>query len=355
MTIPTLPDVTAETISSQRLATRVLFAGPEGGAPVLFLHGNLSSATWWEEVMVSLPPLFRGIAPDQRGYGEADPDARTDATRGLGDLADDAFALLDALDIDKAHVVGSSMGGAVVWRMMTDAPERLLSVTQVAPGSPYGYGGTKNTQGTPCYPDFAGSGAGLVNPEVVRLIGEQDRSLDSPFGLRAALRQLVYKAGAVPEREEELLSAALSTHLGDKAYPGDPAASPNWPYVAPGVWGVNNGLSPKYAGDVSRLWQIVPKPPLLWIRGSDDLTVSDAAAVDMGALGMAGVIPNWPGAAVYPPQPMLAQTRYVLQQYAGRGGSFREVVMPDTAHAPFVDDLAAFNTHFHAHLAVHLP
>ena len=64
MTIPTLPGITPKMITTQRIATRVLFSGPDDGVPVLFLHGNSSSATWWEETMLSLPAGFRGIAPD---------------------------------------------------------------------------------------------------------------------------------------------------------------------------------------------------------------------------------------------------------------------------------------------------
>jgi len=84
--IPTIDGVTARTITTPRLATRVLFAGPNDGIPVLFLHGNHSSATWWEDTMVALPDRYRAIAPDLRGFGEADRGAKIDATRGLGDL-----------------------------------------------------------------------------------------------------------------------------------------------------------------------------------------------------------------------------------------------------------------------------
>lgn len=129
MSIPTLEGITEKTITTPRISTRVLFSGPEDGTPVLFLHGNASSATYWEEVMIALPAGYRGIAPDHRGYGGADRSVKIDATRGMGDLADDAFALLDTLGYDKAHVVGHSMGGSVIWRMMMDHPERLLSVT----------------------------------------------------------------------------------------------------------------------------------------------------------------------------------------------------------------------------------
>jgi pimeloyl-ACP methyl ester carboxylesterase len=348
--IPTLPGVVAKTIATTRIATRVLFTGPETGTPVLFLHGNVSSATWWEEVMLSLPAAYRGIAPDQRGFGSADPEKKIDATRGMGDLADDALALLDHLGADRAHLVGNSMGGSVAWRLLTEASERFLTVTLINPGSPYGFGGTKDVKGTPCFEDFAGSGGGLTNPELLRLIQADDDSLDNPFSPRAVLRMLVYKPPFVPAREDDLVAATLQTHIGPEDLPGDSVKSPNWPFVAPGRRGMANAASPKYAGDVARLFAIEPKPPVLWIRGSDDLAVSDTAASCPGALGAAGQIPGWPGAEVFPPQPMLGQTRAVLDLYQASGGAYREVVIEDTGHVPFLENLPELNRVFHPHL-----
>ncbi len=350
MNIPTLDAITAETVTTDRLKSRVLFSGPDDGTPVLFLHGNLSSATWFEEVMASLPGGYRGIAPDQRGFGGADSDKKIDATRGMGNLADDVAALLDHLDIKKAHVVGNSMGGNVAWRLLVDYPDRLLTVTLVDPGSPFGYGCTKDVDGTPCFNDYAGSGAGLINPELLRLLSAGDRSLDSQFSPRAALRMLVYKPPFIPEREEELLSASLSTHLGEQDYPGDKTPSPNWPFVAPGIWGINNALSPKYAGHIEALYAAEPKLNILWLRGSHDLAVSDSSASDVGTLGAMGLIPGWPGAEIYPSQPMLGQIRAVLDKYAGSGGSYQEIVIQDAAHAPYLEQLRVFNEVFHIHI-----
>lgn len=351
VTIPTLPGVTAQTVTTPRLTTRVLFSGPAEGVPVLFLHGNVSSATWWEEVMVTLPAGYRGLAPDQRGFGGADPAQKIDATRGMGDLADDAVALLDQLGIGQAHLVGNSLGGSVVWRLLVDAPARFLSATLVAPGSPYGFGGTKDVEGTPCYPDFAGSGGGLSNPELLKRLAAGDRSLESMFSPRSALRMLIFKPPFIPEREEEILSAMLSLHLGEQDLPGDAVRSPNWPYVAPGQWGATNALSPKYTIDVNRLLAATPKVNILWVRGSHDLAVSNSAASDPATVGALGLLPGWPGAAVYPPQPMLDQTRAVLERYAAAGGAYREVVIPDTGHVPFMEKLGEFNLSFHRHLA----
>jgi pimeloyl-ACP methyl ester carboxylesterase len=347
MEVPTIDGITSRTVTTDRLRTRVLFSGPQEGIPVLFLHGNTTSATWWEEAMVCLPPGFRGIAPDQRGFGEADQQAKIDATRGMGDLADDAIALLDELDLDKAHVVGNSMGGSVIWRMMVDYPERLISAVQVAPGSPFGFGGTKGLDGTPCYEDFAGSGGGLANPELIRRLAEGDRSLESQFSPRAALRNLIVKPPFVPAREEDLLSSMLSMHIGPQDNPGGSIPSPNWPFVGPGVYGAANALSPKYAGDIDWLYEAEPKIQVLWMRGTDDLLVSDTALSDPGFLGMAGFIPGWPGLEIFPPQPMVGQTRRVLEKYAEAGGAFREEVIAEAAHAPYIDQAEAFNRLLH--------
>lgn len=350
MPIPTLPGITARTISTDRLSTRVLFSGPDGGTPVLFIHGNTSCATWWEETMLALPPGFRGIAPDQRGYGQADPAKKIDATRGLGDLADDAVALLDHLGISQAHVVGSSLGGSVIWHLLMEHPARFLTVTQAAPGSPYGFGGTKDRAGTPSYDDFAGSGGGLVSPELIRRIQEGDRTADSPFSPLSALRTLIVKPPLILPREEDLLSGMLATHIGPQDTPGDALPSPNWPGLAPGVWGAANALSPKYVRHPDALHRISPKPPILWIRGSHDLLVSNTAASDVGYLGKAGLIPGWPGEEVFPPQPMLDQTRAVLERYQSAGGRCREVVMADVGHVPYLEKPQQFSEHLNAWL-----
>jgi pimeloyl-ACP methyl ester carboxylesterase len=347
---PVLDGIDAGTVDSARLSTRVLFSGPENGEPVLFLHGNLSSATWWEETMLALPAGYRGIAPDQRGYGDADPAARVDATRGMGDYVDDAVALLDALGIDRAHLVGNSLGGVVVWRLMASAPDRFRTVTQVAPGSPYGFGGTGDVAGTPIYEDFAGSGGGLVNPELVTRMTAADDSTESPFAPRNALRMLVYKPPFIPPREDVLVAALLKTHLGEDAYPGDVVVSTNWPFVSPGVDGANNALSPKYMGDPEDIVSCDPKPPVLWVRGADDLAVSDTAAGDPGTWGPMGLVPGYPGPEAYPQQPMIGQTRAVLERYAAAGGSYAEVVIDDCGHVPFIEKPEEFNRVFHGHL-----
>jgi pimeloyl-ACP methyl ester carboxylesterase len=352
MSIPTLPGITPKMVTSSRLTTRVLFSGRDSGVPVLFLHGNASSATYWEELMVALPAVYRGIAPDQRGYGDADRNVKIDATRGMGDLADDAIALLDHLDIEKAHVIGHSMGGSVIWQLLIDYSERFLSVTLACPGSPYGFGGTKDVNGTLCYADGAGSGGGIVNPAFTQAMADGDRSSDNPQASpRVVMNSFYWKPPFIPAREEELLSSLLSEHVGAQEYPGDSVPSANWPNLAPGKFGPANALAPIYTGDVSRLYQIASKPSILWVRGSHDQIVSDTSLFDMGTLGAYGAVPGWPGADVFPSQPMVSQTRAVLDQYQAVGGTYREVVMEDTGHSPYIEKPDEFNSLFHVHLS----
>ena len=142
-TVPTLPGITSQMIATPRIKLHVLSCGE--GAPVIFLHGNASSATYWEEIMLALPAGFRAYAPDLRGYGDTE-DKLIDATRGASDWVDDILGLLDALKIDKAHVVGHSMGGTIGMMLAARHPEAVgrLMVVDMIPfmGAMFGPPGT---------------------------------------------------------------------------------------------------------------------------------------------------------------------------------------------------------------------
>ena len=64
------------------------------------------------------------------------------------------------------------------------------------------------------------------------------------------------------------------------------------------------------------------------------------------------MVPGWPGPEVHPPQPMLAQTRTVLEAYAAIGGSFREEVLPGVGHFPYSQEPRRFAALLAAHLQV---
>ena len=211
----------------------------------------------------------------------------------------------------------------------------MASLTFIAPVSPSGFGGTQ-PDGTPCYPDAAGSGGGGINPEILERLRAGDRTADSPFAQRSAFRGFYVRPGFLDPREDLLVDEILLSVVGDTNYPGDSVASPHWPGFAPGTSGIINALSPRYC-DWTGIVGLAEKPPVLWTHGSADLVIADGSPLEAGTLGAAGVIPDWPGAAAYPPQPMVTQIRTVLGRYADTGGSVREEIVEGAGHGPFLD------------------
>ncbi|PIE26676.1 MAG: alpha/beta hydrolase [Micrococcales bacterium] len=323
------------TVRTPRLTTNIWVAGPEDGTPLLLVHGNMSTGGFWEYVAKELPDSVRVIAPDLRGFGATDP-LPVDATRGLGDMVDDVRSLLEQRGLtgqQRVHTVGWSLGAGVLQQYALAYPDDLATMTWVAPVSPYGYGGTKDTAGTWCHDDAAGSGAGIANPAVVQRLADKDASADGTQTSPRHVMVSLYGPGqnAANVDEEFLVQQLLTTVTGVDNYPGDALESPNWPMAAPGTKGVLNTISPKYF-NTSALVGLGRKPPITWVHGGCDQVIGDQALLDLATLGMLEVIPGWPGEQVMPPQPMESQTRAVLEAYADGGGAVLEVAMPDAAH-----------------------
>ncbi|MER7416385.1 alpha/beta hydrolase [Micromonospora peucetia] len=328
-------------VSANGITQAVRVAGPPDGVPVLLIHGNCSSAAFWEPLVRRLPAAIRVVAPDLRGYGLSDT-APVDATRGLTDFADDVAALLDEPSLfapgTRPVVVGHSLGGGVAMRLLVAHPDRVGALLLAAPVSPYGYGGTRDLTGTPTTPDFAGTGGGTANRGFVGRLAAGDRGADDPTSPRAVLRATyVADPASLGDDEELLLDSLLSTATGDDNYPGTAAASANWPGTAPGRRGVLNALSPAHFRVADELVAVAAKPPITWIHGDADVIVSDTAMMDLAHLGSLGVLPGWPGAAACPAQPMVGQTRAVLERYAAAGGAYREVLLPGCGHSPHLE------------------
>ena len=343
---------TSQLVTTPRLAIHTLVAGPEHAPVVVLIHGNCSSSGFWVPLIDRLGERHRVIAPDFRGYGDSEA-APIDATRGVRDFSDDLHALLAALHIDTpVTLVGWSVGGGVAMQFAIDHPRQVAGIVLENPMSPFGFGGTRDAAGTPNHPDFAGSGGGTASPDFVRLLAAKDRGSDGPTSPRNVMNTGYYKPPfrVEPAQEERYLDALLSTRTGPGFYPGDLTPSPHWPTVAPGTRGMNNAISPKYL-DLSAFAAIEPRPPVLWIRGADDVIVSDASLFDLGHLGKLGLVPGWPGDDVFPPQPMVGQTRAVLEAYRARGGRYDELVLGECGHSPHIERAAAFLAALHNFLA----
>ena len=102
------------------------FGKPDGPA-VLFLHGWPDSWFSFSRVLRLLPEDLRAIAIDQRGFGESD---RPESGYSIPELADDAIAFLDALDIPRATLVGHSFGSFVARRAAIAHPDRVAALAR---------------------------------------------------------------------------------------------------------------------------------------------------------------------------------------------------------------------------------
>ncbi len=106
--------------------------GPEGGVPVVLIHGVTDGRISWSQVAPMLAGLgYRVYVPEYRGNGktdkpEAGPEGYTVETH-----VKDMLAFLDAVGIPKAHFVGHSLGSLIAQRINIEAPERVLSTTLI--------------------------------------------------------------------------------------------------------------------------------------------------------------------------------------------------------------------------------
>lgn len=131
-------------MSEVEVKSRVIKAGNRNihvsesgkGYPVVMLHGGgpgASGLSNYSRNIAALSESFRVIVPDMPGYGGS--------TKGLDqknlahDLASGIFAMMDALGIAKAHVIGNSLGGVCALRMALDNPKRVSANVLMGPGA----------------------------------------------------------------------------------------------------------------------------------------------------------------------------------------------------------------------------
>lgn len=111
-------------------------AGSGDRGVVLFLHGSGPGASGWSNFKGNYPFLaehgFRTIVPDMMGYGYSTKPE--DGAYSLDDIAAQFKALLDALGVDRATLVGNSQGGAIAIAMALNYPDLVGQLVLMAPG-----------------------------------------------------------------------------------------------------------------------------------------------------------------------------------------------------------------------------
>ena len=183
------------------------------GTPVLLLHGFPDSSRLWRRQVPALVAAgFRTIAPDLRGFGESDrPSGVADyaVSRSIADV----LSVLDALEVERPHVVGHDWGAGVAWALAALVPERVDRVVVMSVGHP-------NTIRSPSIEQrekawyqllfqFEGAAEELVRRDDWRLfremVGDAEdveryvADLSRPGALTAALNW--YRANASPAQE----------------------------------------------------------------------------------------------------------------------------------------------------------
>jgi 3-oxoadipate enol-lactonase len=104
---------------------RIHYRRDGAGFPVLLLHAGIADSRMWEPQVGALAEHFDVIRPDTRGFGDSELPPQQWSQSG------DVLALMDALELKQAHLVGCSMGGATAIDMTVEHPERTARLVLI--------------------------------------------------------------------------------------------------------------------------------------------------------------------------------------------------------------------------------
>jgi 3-oxoadipate enol-lactonase len=116
------------------MSARISYVERGQGAPLVFLHGIGGDAACWQPQLKAFSEDYRVLAWNMPGYGGSDP--LPEMT--FAGLAEALLRLLDRLEIERAHLVGHSMGGMVAQEFAATWPGRLRSLVLVATSAAFG-------------------------------------------------------------------------------------------------------------------------------------------------------------------------------------------------------------------------
>jgi len=217
------------------------------GEPVVLLHGHSLDRRMWDPQFAELAKHYRVIRYDLRGYGLSDKPAE-----GQDFLhAEDLRAVLDTLHVDKAHIVGLSLGGYVVLDFLALHPDRILTATIASGGIHRGAGSRKLA-------DLKERDARLAEIEAVRSEG-----IDV-FKKRWCM--MLLKGSTMAPAEAGLLTAMIA----------------DWSAWQPLHIEPQLVLGP---AAIERLAKTRTLVPVLWLRGERDAASPDRESI-------AAVLPN---------------------------------------------------------------
>lgn len=189
-----MSEVTTRTVEANGYRTNTLESAPDRQQTVILLHGGGPGAAAnsnWTGFIPGLSDDFHVLAPDLVGHGYTDhPGSKPTSIRGWMRIrVEQVLAMMDALGVERTHLVGNSMGGALAMHLAMAAPERICRVSLMG----------------------SAGGKAEPTPEVKRMVTfYQDPSLDA---LENLTKWFVYDeqvlgdavSAVVKERYEEIM------------------------------------------------------------------------------------------------------------------------------------------------------
>ena len=174
---------------STALVNGVALAFDIGGAgfPVVLLNGFGGNRKDWYEQVPVFSQQYQTISYDHRGSGESD---KPETGYSIDQFADDCIGVLDHLDIERAHLVGYSMGGRIAQAVASRYPDRVAALVLAATAAkPNALNLYSLKLGAYLYENYGPSAAASVGPLVEF----------TPSYFSRTLPTLVNKLGAIPE------------------------------------------------------------------------------------------------------------------------------------------------------------
>ena len=201
-----------KSVEANGIRTNYLEAG--AGEDVVLIHGSGPGVTAYANWRVVIPELakdYHVVAPDMVGFGFSD---RPDGVKyELETWADQTLGLMDALGIERTHLVGNSFGGAIALRLATQHPGRVDKMVlmgsmgvdfKITPGLEAVWGYTPSFENMRAVLDVFAYSRELVNDELaeVRFRASTQPGFQESFGsMFPAPRQKQVEAMSTPERE----------------------------------------------------------------------------------------------------------------------------------------------------------
>jgi 2-hydroxymuconate-semialdehyde hydrolase len=213
------------------------------GPPVLLIHGSGPGVTGWANWRLTIPALadrFRVLAPDMVGFGYTG--RPTDVQYNMDTWVSHIIGFMDALGIERAHVVGNSFGGGLALALAIRAPQRVNRLVlmgsagvsfPITDGLDRVWGYTPSLNNMRGLLDVFAFNRNLVNDELARMRYEasirpgfqeafsrmfpapRQRGVDGLASPESAIRELPHQVMVVHGREDKVIPLASSYKLFD--------------------------------------------------------------------------------------------------------------------------------------------